>query len=95
MKHLIIGLIAIYQKTLSPDHGWGRHLYPFGFCRFHPSCSEYAILGVEKFGVVVGLALSARRFIKCNPFTRPAFDPLPVKGGQILNPVPLPRRQAG
>ncbi len=76
MKTIIIFLINIYQKTLSPDHGIFRARYPYGFCRFYPSCSEYAKQAVIKKGVVVGILLSVKRIIKCNPFVKPKVDPV-------------------
>lgn len=74
MKQILIFLIRIYQKTLSPDHSWLKAKYPYGFCRFYPSCSEYAITSLQKHGVVKGIMLSLIRVIKCNPFTSPQIN---------------------
>lgn len=71
MTKLIIQLIKLYQKTLSPDHGLLKFKYPYGFCRFYPTCSEYSIQALEKHGLVIGLALTGKRIISCNPFTKP------------------------
>ncbi len=76
MKTIIILLINIYQKTLSPDHGIFRARYPYGFCRFYPSCSEYAKQAVVKKGFVIGMLMSVKRIIKCNPFAKPEVDPV-------------------
>ena len=76
MKFVILGIILLYQKTLSPDHGWNRQLYPHGFCHFYPTCSEYTYQAVERFGVLKGLVLGFRRIVRCNPWTSPAVDPL-------------------
>jgi uncharacterized protein len=53
-------------------------------CRFHPTCSEYAAEAVEAHGVGYGLYLTMRRLLRCNPWCRGGFDP-----------VPAPRRRAG
>jgi hypothetical protein len=62
--------------TVSPDHGWRKHRYPHGFCRFYPSCSEYGYLAVEKYGVFRGMSLAAWRVVRCNPWSRGGMDPL-------------------
>ncbi|MEI8360614.1 MAG: membrane protein insertion efficiency factor YidD [bacterium] len=76
MKKLLIRLIRIYQKTLSFDHGFFKFLYPHGYCRFYPSCSEYAIEALNKHGLVRGSFLAIYRILKCNPFNKGGFDPL-------------------
>lgn len=45
-------LILIYQKTISPDHGLMKGLFPHGYCRFHPTCSDYGFAAVEKYGIL-------------------------------------------
>ncbi len=77
MKQILILIIKTYQKTLSPDHGWLKAKFPYGFCRFYPSCSEYAIVSIKHHGAVKGIMLSLTRISKCNPFTPP----------QINNPI--------
>jgi len=72
-----VWLITIYQKTLSPDHGWFRGRYPYGFCRFYPTCSEYAKQAIIAHGFWRGAWLGAKRIIRCNPFTHPAIDQVP------------------
>lgn len=74
MKLILLKLIKFYQHTLSPDHGWLRYKYPYGYCRFYPTCSEYASLSIQKHGVVKGTVLSTKRIIKCNPFVSPQID---------------------
>ncbi|MDP2932683.1 MAG: membrane protein insertion efficiency factor YidD [bacterium] len=76
MKYLIIGLLTIYQNTLSPDHGLTKGLCPGGFCHFYPSCSEYTLLAVERFGSLRGVLKGASRLFRCNPFTYPDYDPV-------------------
>lgn len=74
VKKQIIFLIRIYQKTLSPDHGPLKSLYPFGYCRFHPTCSEYAIQTINKNGVLKGGLYAFWRILRCNPFNKGGID---------------------
>ncbi len=48
-----------------------------GKCRFYPTCSSYAIMAIEKYGVFKGLYLGTRRILKCHPFHPGGYDPLP------------------
>ncbi|MEK7162194.1 MAG: membrane protein insertion efficiency factor YidD [Patescibacteria group bacterium] len=75
-KALVL-LIKIYQRTLSPDHGLFKAKYPYGFCRHYPSCSEYSLQSIEKFGAIKGGYLSVKRIVACNPFTAPKIDQVP------------------
>ncbi len=74
MKYILISLVKLYQKILSPDHSWLKHRYPYGFCRFYPSCSDYAIQAIKAYGSLKGTALTIKRIIKCNPFVKPQID---------------------
>ncbi|HMB31815.1 MAG TPA: membrane protein insertion efficiency factor YidD [Desulfohalobiaceae bacterium] len=67
-KPLIICII-VYKYLLSP-------LFP-PHCRFYPTCSEYAIQALEKYGIFKGLYLSLRRILRCHPFSEGGLDPLP------------------
>ena len=60
--------VKIYQKTVS------RARPPR--CRYHPSCSEYAVQAIGKFGILRGLVLAAWRLLRCNPWSRGGFDPI-------------------
>lgn len=73
-KHAAIFIISLYQKTLSPDHGWFKDRCPYGYCRHYPSCSEYSKQAIGKFGLIKGGLMSAVRVIRCNPFSKPAVD---------------------
>lgn len=76
ISFFIIRLIKLYQKTLSFDHGFMKVLYPHGFCRFTPTCSEYAISAIEKKGVLKGTYLAAWRILRCNPWNKGGWDPV-------------------
>ncbi|PIR67016.1 MAG: membrane protein insertion efficiency factor YidD [Parcubacteria group bacterium CG10_big_fil_rev_8_21_14_0_10_36_14] len=72
----VIKLIKLYQKTLSFDHGFFKFLYPHGFCRFKPTCSEYAIGSIEKFGLIRGGIKGFWRIMRCNPWSKGGYDPV-------------------
>jgi len=73
-KYFLIKIIKLYQKTLSRDHGFFKFLYPHGFCRFYPSCSEYSIEALEKYGIIKGGLMAVWRVLKCNPFNKGGID---------------------
>ena len=77
MRSIIIFLINIYQKTFSPDHGPMSFLYPHGFCRYSPSCSQYCKEAVSKYGSLKGLYLGIKRVLRCNPWASFGPDPIP------------------
>ncbi len=70
-KKIILKSIVFYQKSISPIKK--------PCCRFTPTCSEYAYEAVLKFGVWKGLWLFFKRFIRCNPFFKGGYDPVPPK----------------
>ncbi len=69
MRFLVLKIIKVYQKCLSPLLGPS--------CRFHPTCSEYALQAVETYGVFRGGILAAKRVLRCNPWGGSGVDPLP------------------
>jgi hypothetical protein len=75
-RQIAITIIKIYQKTLSFDHGWPKIFFPHGYCRFRPTCSEYAIEALAKYGLVRGGLKALWRVIRCNPFNSGGWDPL-------------------
>mgnify|MGYP000727114638 FL=1 len=69
MRWLLIQLIKAYRYLLSP---WlGAH------CRFHPTCSCYAITAIERFGALRGSAMALRRLLRCHPWHPGGIDPVP------------------
>ena len=78
MKKIAIAFIRLYQRTLSPDHGWMRLFYPYGCCRFHPTCSQYAIEAIEKHGLGRGSWLALNRILRCHPWAAGGNDPVPA-----------------
>ena len=71
MKYLMIWLIRLYQKFISP-------LKP-ACCRFTPSCSRYALEAFQKRGFFVGFGLTVWRILRCNPFSKGGYDPVPER----------------
>jgi putative membrane protein insertion efficiency factor len=72
----VLVLIKIYQKTISPDHGLVKQLFPYGMCRFNPTCSEYGYQTILKKGLIIGLPLTAWRILRCNPWNQGGEDPV-------------------
>lgn len=70
-RGIAVSCIGLYQATFSPDHGPLKHLHPYGFCRHHPTCSIYAKEVIEKRGIVVGIVLTMKRLLSCNPWAKP------------------------
>lgn len=71
MKKIIIFLLKIYKKMISPIVSCcGIH------CKFYPTCSEYMVQAIEKYGVINGIFLGIKRLLKCNPFSKGGYDPL-------------------
>lgn len=75
-RYVAISIIKFYQKTLSFDHGPLKSLYPHGFCRFNPSCSDYGIQAIQKYGIFKGGLKALWRIWRCNPFNKGGNDPL-------------------
>jgi putative membrane protein insertion efficiency factor len=75
-RFFVLKIIKIYQKTISFDHGVTRHLFPNGFCRFKPTCSEYAHEAIKRYGLIKGGAKAFWRVLRCNPFNKGGWDPI-------------------
>lgn len=71
MKYIFLALIKLYKLTLS------KILPPC--CRFSPTCSEYGLIAIRRFGAVKGGYLTFRRIFRCNPFGSFGYDPVPEK----------------
>lgn len=71
MKTAIISLLKFYQRAISARR-------PIRVCKFTPTCSQYMIEAVERFGVK-GVILGLERLLRCQPFSRGGYDPVPVK----------------
>ena len=72
---MLINLILRYQENVSPV----VHRFFPGGCKFVPSCSQYLIEAIEMHGVVVGLFYGIKRLLRCWPFVKGGFDPVPEK----------------
>lgn len=70
MKKLAIKLIRFYQKYLS---GMKR----YSSCIYFPTCSQYAAEAIEKYGILKGGFMALRRVLRCNPFAKGGYDPVP------------------
>lgn len=75
-KIAVIALIRLYQKTLSFDHSPLKTMYPHGFCRFYPTCSQYGVEAIEKYGIIKGGAMTCWRILRCNPWNKGGNDPV-------------------
>ena len=69
MKKILIALIKFYRKFISPMKGTK--------CPYYPSCSEYGLEAIEKHGAFKGSLLAAYRILRCNPFSKGGYDPVP------------------
>ncbi len=68
MKKILIGLISLYRRYVSP--------LKKPCCRFYPTCSQYALEAIEKKGAWKGTCLALRRILKCHPFHKGGYDPV-------------------
>lgn len=68
MKKILIFIINIYRRFISP--------IKTGKCRFYPTCSEYAMQSIERYGAVKGMLMAIKRVLKCHPFHPGGYDPV-------------------
>ncbi|WP_204758483.1 membrane protein insertion efficiency factor YidD [Lentibacillus sediminis] len=71
MKYLLLGLVHFYRKAISP--------FTPATCRFYPTCSEYAVTALRRFGAIKGGYLALKRIGKCHPFHQGGIDTVPDK----------------
>jgi uncharacterized protein len=77
-KNLILFLIKIYQFLFSFDHSfWAKYAGGYRVCIHTPSCSAYTYEAIEKYGVFKGGFLGIKRVVRCAPWGRGGFDPVP------------------
>jgi putative membrane protein insertion efficiency factor len=72
MKYVFMGLIRIYQRTISPLLG--------PRCRYYPSCSQYGYEAMSVHGALKGTILTAWRILRCNPWSAGGIDEVPTRG---------------
>jgi len=69
MKRILVSSLRFYKRNISP-------LLPPA-CKYVPTCSEYAEIAIERFGAARGGFLAAKRLLRCNPFAKGGYDPVP------------------
>jgi putative membrane protein insertion efficiency factor len=80
-RSAVVLILRFYQRWISPAFGQR--------CRYYPSCSEYAIQAIQRFGILRGLVLAGWRLLRCNPWSRGGFDP--VDDQRLFRPkAPVP-----
>ncbi|NFI09145.1 membrane protein insertion efficiency factor YidD [Clostridium botulinum] len=68
MKNLLICIIKMYRKYISP--------LKRPSCRFYPTCSQYSLEAIEKYGALKGTLISIKRILRCHPFNKGGYDPV-------------------
>jgi putative membrane protein insertion efficiency factor len=77
MKNTVLAIIRLYKKSNLFGNVLSRIFFMNNnVCRFVPTCSDYTLEAVEKYGAFKGLSLGFKRFLKCNPFFKGGYDPL-------------------
>ncbi|PIP03766.1 MAG: membrane protein insertion efficiency factor YidD [Candidatus Yonathbacteria bacterium CG_4_10_14_3_um_filter_47_65] len=78
MSRIIISFIRVYQRILSPETGslWVSFGKTKKVCVFFPSCSEYTIHTIEKYGVIRGVFKGIKRIFRCHPWQKRRYDPV-------------------
>jgi putative membrane protein insertion efficiency factor len=86
-RMLLIGLITFYRRFLSPMMG--------PRCKYYPSCSAYGLAAVSTHGAAKGSALAGWRLLRCNPFSKGGYDPVPAPGRWLPDVYPDGRPRPG
>jgi len=69
MKRILLAIIRFYRTSVSP--------LTASHCKYIPTCSQYGIEAIERFGALKGTALTVWRILRCNPFSKGGYDPAP------------------
>lgn len=69
MKRVLLALVRFYRRAISP--------FRLPCCRYTPTCSQYALEAIEKYGALKGGWMAFRRILRCNPFHKGGYDPVP------------------
>lgn len=69
MKRVLLALVRFYRRAISP--------FRPPCCRYNPTCSQYALEAIEKYGALKGGWMAFRRILRCNPFHKGGYDPVP------------------
>lgn len=77
MKKILLWLIRFYQRAISPLTG--------PKCKFYPTCSQYGIEAIERFGAFKGFFMTLWRILRCNPFSKGGYDPVMEKKDKRKN----------
>jgi putative membrane protein insertion efficiency factor len=78
IRSLALGVLRVYQRAISP--ALPRR------CKYHPTCSEYAVQAIRGYGLMRGSALAAWRLLRCNPLSHGGYDP--VSAQTLFRPAP-------
>ncbi|WP_299053071.1 membrane protein insertion efficiency factor YidD [uncultured Nocardioides sp.] len=78
MRHVLVALLRLYRAVISPLYG--------EVCRYHPSCSAYALGAVSEHGSLRGTWLATRRLLRCHPWAAGGYDPVPVRAEHAAVP---------
>lgn len=73
MKQLLLGMVRLYRLVISP-------LLPTS-CRFYPTCSAYCEEAIGRYGALAGFRMSAKRLMRCHPWSEGGYDPVPESVG--------------
>ncbi len=80
MKRILVGTLRVYKRLLSP-------LF-LPACRYVPSCSEYAMEAIERHGAMRGSGWAIWRLLRCHPFAKGGYDPVPTPDSRLLTTQP-------
>lgn len=75
-RYVALKMIKFYQATLSFDHGPLKDMFPGGYCRYNPTCSQYTYEAIKKYGLLKGGLMGAWRIMRCNPWSKGGNDPV-------------------